>query len=51
MLIALQVVLMIVLLLSVIGVISENESKSKQANITAVCLAAMISLVITFTVI
>ena len=50
MLIAFQVILFVVVLFSLLGVIGEKENESLRQSMTAICIAGIIALVITFLV-
>ncbi|WP_190325460.1 hypothetical protein [Bacillus swezeyi] len=47
---AFKIILMLVLIFSFIGVLGERENEKMMGNLTAVCLASMISLVVAFLV-
>ncbi|MCY8035617.1 hypothetical protein [Bacillus sonorensis] len=48
MIIAFKIILLLIMILSFIGVIGEKENKKLRDNMTAVCLASMISAVVAF---
>ncbi|AKQ71753.1 MULTISPECIES: hypothetical protein [Bacillus] len=50
MIIAFEIILLLMMLLSFIGVLGEKQNEKMSGNLTAVCLASMISLVVAFLV-
>ncbi|MFT0803691.1 hypothetical protein VSK91_20190 [Bacillus swezeyi] len=48
MIIAFEIILLLMMVLSFLGAVGEKENKKLRDNMTAVCLASMISLVVSF---
>ncbi|MED1603639.1 hypothetical protein [Alkalihalophilus marmarensis] len=48
MVITFQVIMILVLLISFIGVVGEKDNENLRASLTGVCIASVVALVVTF---